>query len=60
MSPRDAARLTSYAQQSNPHILHQLMGPGGLLSSPEAKMAAAGIVSLAAKQILGGGSGFKL
>jgi hypothetical protein len=60
MTPQDAARLTSYAQQNSPNILHQLMGPGGLLSSPQAKMAAAGIVSLAAKQILGGGSGFKL
>lgn len=59
MTPQDAARLTSYAQQNSPNILHQLMGPGGLLSSPQAKMAAAGIVSLAAKQILGG-SGFKL
>lgn len=61
MSPSDAARLTSFAQQNSPNILHQLMGPGGLLASPEAKMAAAGIVSLAAKQILGGGmGGFKL
>jgi hypothetical protein len=41
MSARDAARLTSYAQQSNPNILHQIMGPGGLLASPEATMAAA-------------------
>ncbi len=52
MSPHDAARLTSYVQQNSPHILHQLMGPGGLLSSPQAKMAAAGIVSLAAKQFI--------
>lgn len=62
MSPRDAARLTSYAQQRNPDILHQLMGPGGPLGSTGAKLAVAGIAALAAKQILGNTSpgGFKL
>ena len=61
MSPRDSARLTSYAQQRNPDILHQIMGPGGPLGSTGAKLAVAGIAALAAKQILGGGmGGFKL
>ena len=62
MSPRDAAQLTGYAQQQNPDILHQIMGPGGPLGSTGAKMAVAGIAALAAKQILGGGGlgGFKL
>ncbi len=62
MSPHDAARLTSYAQQQNPDILHQIMGPGGPLGSTGAKLAVAGIAALAAKQILGGGSfgGIKL
>jgi hypothetical protein len=49
MSPSEAARLTGYAAQQNPGILSQV------LSSPMGKMAVAGIVSLAAKQILGGG-----
>ena len=62
MSPQDAARLTGYAQQQNPDILHQVLGPGGPLGSTGAKMAVAGIAALAAKQILGGGGmgGFKL
>ena len=60
MSVRDAARLTSYAQQRNPDILYQIMGPGGPLGSTGAKLAVAGIVALAAKQILGDGAGFRL
>jgi hypothetical protein len=55
MSPQDAARLTGYAAQQNPDILHQIMGPGGPLGSTGAKLAVAGIAALAAKQILGGG-----
>ncbi len=55
MSPQDAARLTSYAQQQNPDILHQVMGPGGPLGSTGAKLAVAGIAALAAKHFLGGG-----
>lgn len=55
MSPQDAARLTSYAQQQNPDILHQIMGPGGPLGSTGAKLAVAGIAALAAKHFLGGG-----
>ncbi|MDQ2906116.1 MAG: hypothetical protein M3Y81_21560 [Chloroflexota bacterium] len=53
MSPGDAARLTGYAQQQNPGILHQIMGPGGPLGSTGGKLALAGIAALAAKQILG-------
>jgi hypothetical protein len=60
MSVRDAARLTSYAQQRNPDILYQIMGPGGPLGSTGAKLAVAGIAALAAKQILGDGAGFRL
>ncbi|GCE12089.1 hypothetical protein [Tengunoibacter tsumagoiensis] len=55
MSPVDASRLTGYAQQQQPDILHQIFSPGGALGSPIAKMAVAGIAALAAKQILGGG-----
>ena len=53
MSPQDAARLTGYAQQQNPDILHQIMGPGGPLGSTGAKLAVAGLAALAAKQFLG-------
>ncbi len=53
MSPQDAARVMGYAQQ--PGMLQQLMG------NPVAKMAIAGVVAYAAKQMLGNrtsGSGF--
>lgn len=63
MSPRDAARLTGYAQQQNPDILHQVFSPGGPLGSTGAKLAVAGIAAFAAKQILGsqqGAGGFRL
>jgi hypothetical protein len=57
MSPQDAARLTAYAQQQQPDILHQLLGPGGPLGSTGAKLVVAGLAALAAKHFLGG-SGF--
>jgi len=55
MSPQEAARMTSYAGQQQPDILHQVLGPGGPLGSTGAKMAVAGLAALAAKNILGGG-----
>ena len=62
MSPQEGARLTSYVQQHQPNLLHQVMGPGGPLGSTGAKMAVAGVVAFAAKQILSesGLSGMKL
>jgi len=57
MSPQEGARLTGYAQQQNPDILHQIMGPGGPLGSTGAKLAVAGIAALVAKQFLGGNTG---
>ena len=55
MTPDEAARMTTYAQQQHPDLLQQILGPGGALSSPWAKMAVAGLAAVAAKQILGGG-----
>ncbi len=57
MSPYEAARATSYAQQQHPDLPHQIMGPGGALGSTGAKLAVAGVAALAAKQLLGGGFG---
>ena len=57
MSPQDAARMTGFAQQQSPDLLHQIMGPGGPLGSTGAKLAVAGIAALAAKQMLGMGPG---
>lgn len=56
MSPQDGARMTAYAQQQAPDLLHQIMGPGGPLGSTGAKLAAAGVLAFAAKQFLGGGN----
>lgn len=47
MSEQEAARLTSYAQQQQPGLFQQVMG------NPATKMAIAGLVSYAAKQMLG-------
>jgi hypothetical protein len=55
ISPRDAARLTSFAQEQYPDILHQIMGPSGPLGSTGAKLAVAGVAALVAKQLLGAG-----
>ncbi len=54
MTPQDAARLTNYTQRQQPGMLQQVM------SNPMAKMAVAGVVAYAAKQMLGNrsGSGF--
>lgn len=59
MSPQDAGRVTGYAAQQQPDLLHQIMGPGGPLGSTGAKLAVAGIAAFAAKQMLSGG-GMKL
>jgi hypothetical protein len=58
MSPNDAARLTSYAQQNSPDLLQHLLSPNGPLGSPVAKAAIAGVVALAAKHFLGGDRNF--
>lgn len=55
MSPRDAARLTGYAQQRDPDIIHQVLGPNGPLGSTGAKLAVAGLAALAAKHFLSSG-----
>lgn len=57
MSPHEGARLTSYVQQQQPGLLQQVMGPGGPLGSTGAKMAVAGVVAYAAKQMLGSRGG---
>src|SRR5260221_11857583 len=57
MSPGEAARMIGYAQQQNPGLLQQIMGPGGQLGSTGAKMTVKGIAALAAKQMFGGSSG---
>lgn len=50
MSPQEAARLTTYGQQL-PGMIQQVMG------NPAAKMAVAGVLAYAAKQMLGSRGG---
>jgi len=57
MPPQDGGRLMSFAQQQQPGLLQQVMGPGGPLGSTGAKLAVAGVVAFAAKQMLGSGGG---
>ena len=54
-TPQNLATATQYATR-NPDILSSIMGPGGALSSPLAKMALAGGLAFAAKSFLGGGN----
>jgi len=39
--------------QQRPDLIGQLLGPGGMMSSPLAQMALSGIAGLAAKQMMG-------
>lgn len=52
-TPQNLATASQYAAQ-NPDILSSVMGPGGALNSPLAKMALAGGLAFAAKSFLGG------
>lgn len=63
MSPQEGARLMGYAQQQ-PGLLQQLTGSSGGSGNPLVRMAVSGIVSYAAKQMMGNnsntGGGFRL
>ena len=49
------ARGTTRVQQEQPDLLGGLLGPGGMLGSPIAKAALAGIAAVAAQRYLGKG-----
>lgn len=51
MSAQEAGRLAAYGQQQQPGLLQQVM------ANPAARMAIAGVVSYAAKQMLGNRGG---
>lgn len=55
--PRQMARMARQAQQQQPDLLQQVLGPGGALSNPLAKMALAGVTAMAAQKLMGGGPG---
>ena len=52
-NPNQMAQSFQQMGQQKPELLGQLLGPGGLMSSPLAQMALTGIAGLAAKQMMG-------
>lgn len=56
--PRDMGNMVQQAQQQQPDLLSQIMGPGGAMSNPMAKMAMAGVAAMVAGKLMGApGSG---
>jgi len=51
--PQQMAQDFHQAAQQQPDMLHQLLGQGGALGNPMAKVAVAGIAAMAAKHFLG-------
>lgn len=56
--PRQMGGMFRQAQQQQPDLLQQVLGPGGALSNPMAKMAMAGVAAIAAQRLMGGGGLF--
>ncbi len=58
MGPRDMGNMVQQAQRQQPDLLQQIMGPGGAMSNPMAKMAMAGVAAMVAGKLMGSpGSG---
>jgi len=55
--PQELGQMARQAQQRQPDLLQQVLGPGGALSSPMAKMAMAGVAAIAAQKMMGGQGG---
>lgn len=53
--PRRMGQMAAQAQRRQPDLLSQILGPGGLMGNPLAKMAMAGVTAYAAQKIMGGG-----
>lgn len=53
--PRQMAQMFGQARQQQPDLIGQIMGPGGVMSNPLAKMAMAGVTAYAAQKMMGGG-----
>lgn len=51
--PRQMAQMMGRARQQQPDLISQVMGPGGMLSNPLAKMALAGVTAAAAQKLMG-------
>ncbi len=55
--PGRMGNMVRQAQQQQPDLLQQILGPGGALSNPMAKAALAGVAAIAAQRMMGGGGG---
>ena len=51
-NPQQMAQSLQQTGQQQPNALQQILGPGGLLSNPMAKVAVAGLAAVAAKHFL--------
>ncbi len=49
--------MVRQAQQQQPDLLQQVLGQGGALSNPMAKMAMAGVAAIAAQRLMGNSQG---
>lgn len=54
-NPQNVGQMFQQAQRQQPDLIGQIMGPGGIMSNPMAKMAMAGVTAYAASKIMGGG-----
>jgi len=55
--PRQMGGMMRQAQQQQPDLLQGMLGQGGALSNPPAKMAMAGVAAIAAQRLMGGQQG---
>jgi hypothetical protein len=55
--PARLGRMAGQAQRQQPDLLQQVLGSGGALSNPMAKMAMAGVAAMAAQRMMGGQQG---
>jgi len=56
-SPSQMGGMMRQAQQQQPDLLQNMLGQGGALSSPMAKMAMAGVAAIAAQHLMGNNQG---
>jgi hypothetical protein len=55
--PRRMGGMVRQAQQQQPDLLQSVLGSGGALGNPMAKMAMAGVAAMAAQRMMGGQQG---
>ncbi len=56
-NPGQIGGMVRQAQRQQPDLLQSMLGQGGALSNPMAKMAMAGVAALAAQRIMGNSQG---